>query len=130
MRVAVRVPGRRAAALLSTVVLSLGVLAGCGEDEPTPGSNGTTTDANTIEVTFTGDSVSPNGERVEVEAGKPITLVVEADEPGAIHVHSTPEQEFEYDAGSSEIEFTIDEPGVVEVESHDLEVVIVQLEVS
>jgi len=47
---------------------------------------------------------------------------VTADQPGEIHVHSTPEQEFEYDAGSSTIEMKpIQAPGRVTVESHTLE---------
>ena len=82
-------------------------------------------------MTFEGDTVTPNGERVEVETGQPIELNVTADAPGEIHVHSDPEQELEYDEGSSTVEIApIDQPGVVDVESHDLEAVIVQLEVS
>ena len=44
-------------------------------------------------------------------------------------MHSSPEQELEYDAGTTTLELTIDQPGVVDVESHDLEKTIVQLEV-
>ena len=74
--------------------------------------------------------MTPNGERVEVERGQEIELVVKSDEPGELHVHSTPEQELEYGAGTTNLTLVIDEPGVVDVEAHDLEVVIVQLEVS
>ena len=63
--------------------------------------------------------------------GQPVELVVDADAPGEIHVHSDPEQELEYDAGTTTLDLDpIDPPGVVDVESHSLEVVIVQLEVS
>lgn len=85
--------------------------------------------AQRIEVTFRGDSVTPNGDRVEVRAGAPVELVVRADRPGEIHVHSSPEQELEYDAGTTTLRLEIDQPGVVDVESHDLEKTIVQLEV-
>jgi hypothetical protein len=68
--------------------------------------------------------------RLEVKAGEPVELVVKADEPGELHVHSTPEQEFEYGAGTTTLELTLDQPGVVDVEAHDPKVVIVQLEVS
>jgi hypothetical protein len=45
-------------------------------------------------------------------------------------VHSDPEQELEYDAGTTTLTLTnLDRPGVVEVESHTLDKVIVQLEV-
>ena len=74
--------------------------------------------------------MTPNGERVEVEVGQEIELVVTADEPGEIHVHSTPEQELAYGDGTTTLDDRrIDKPGVVDVESHDLEQVIVQLEV-
>ena len=109
-----------------TLVL-LGLTA-CGDDESdTPGS----TDPATIEVTFEGDTVTPNGDRVDVATGQPIELEVTADAPGEIHVHSDPEQTLSYDEGTSTVEIEpIDQPGVVDVESHDLDKVIVQLEVS
>ncbi len=84
----------------------------------------------TVEITFEGDEVTPSGERVEVDRGQPVDLVVTADAPGEIHVHSNPEQELAYEAGETTLELAISEPGVVEVESHDLEELIVQLEVS
>jgi cytoskeletal protein RodZ len=86
-------------------------------------------DRPTIEITFEGDTVTPNGERVAVPLGEEIDLVVTADAPGELHVHSTPEQELAYEAGTSTLPLVIDQPGVVEVESHDLELVVVQLEV-
>ena len=46
-------------------------------------------------------------------------------------MHSDPEQELEYDAGDSTVTIEgIDTPGTVDVESHTLDKVIVQLEVS
>ena len=44
-------------------------------------------------------------------------------------MHSSPEQEIEYAAGTTDKTLTIDQPGVVDVESHHLEKLIVQLEV-
>jgi hypothetical protein len=83
----------------------------------------------TIKVTIRGDTVSPNGTRVKVKKGEPITLQIDADTPGEIHVHSTPEQEIEFDEGRSMKKLTITQPGIVDVEDHALEQVIVQLEV-
>lgn len=85
--------------------------------------------AQRIDVTFAGDSVTPSGERVDVSAGEPVELVVTADAPGEIHVHSSPERELTYGVGTTRLRFTIDAPGVVDVESHDLGLTIVQLEV-
>jgi hypothetical protein len=65
---------------------------------------------------------------VEVAVDEEIELVVQADEGGEIHVHSNPEQTLQYGAGTTTLPITLDQPGVVEVESHDLDQVIVQLE--
>jgi hypothetical protein len=118
-------------ALASATVLSLTLLAltSCGDDDSS--TTGADTDPVKITVTFDGDSVSPNGDRVEVDTGQPIELDITADAPGEIHVHSDPEQTLSYEAGTSTVDIEpIDQPGVVDVESHDLDKVIVQLEVS
>jgi hypothetical protein len=120
---------RRTATALTILLCAVPALAGCGDDETgSPPASGD--DTTTVDITFSDGSVTPNGERVEVEAGEPVELVVEADEPGELHVHSTPEQEFEYGAGTTTLKLTLDQPGVVDVEAHDPKVVIVQLEVS
>ena len=114
--------------LASAAVLTVALLGltACGDD-----GNDAPTAPVTIEVTIEGDSVTPNGDRVTVAVGQPVELDITADAPGEIHVHSDPEQELEYDAGTSTVEIEpIDQPGVVDVESHALEQVIVQLEVS
>lgn len=112
-------------ATVAILACTLILAAGCGGGEASTGTPGT----KTINITFTGDSVTPNGERVEVEKGQPIELVIRADAPGEIHVHSTPEQEFTYRAGTTTLPLTIDAPGIIDVESHTLEKTIVQLEV-
>jgi len=143
------VPRRRrwvATAAATLVVLSAVSLTGCSsaEDEPKaqdPGS--ATTDATSpgdgsssaaptgvvVDITFDGDTVDPNGERIQAKVGEPVTLNVDADAAGELHVHSTPEQEIAYAAGTSTHEVTFDQPGIVEIESHDLDKVVVQVEV-
>jgi hypothetical protein len=96
---------------------------------PSTSESASATDRQTIEITFEGDTVTPNGDRVSVPLGEEVDLVVTADRPGELHVHATPEQELAYDAGTTTLPLTIDQPGIVEVESHDLEVTVVQLEV-
>lgn len=86
-------------------------------------------DAVRVEVRREGDAFTPNGERVEVGVGQTLVLELTADESGELHVHSTPEQEIAYDEGTSEHEITIDRPGVVEVESHEPDTIVLQLEV-
>ena len=120
---------RRTLAAAAVVLATLTFATACGDSE-TPSDSGSS-EPKVIKVTFDGDSVTPNGERVEVSTGQDIELEITADEPGEIHVHSSPEQELEYEAGESEVTIKgIDQPGTVDVESHSLEKVIVQLEVS
>ena len=95
-----------------------------------PGSESSTPDDSVaVTVSREGGSFTPNGERVELGIGQALVLTIEADEAGELHVHSTPEQDISYDAGTSEHEIVIDRPGVVEVESHDPDVILLQLEV-
>jgi hypothetical protein len=59
-----------------------------------------------------------------------VTINVTANRDGEMHVHSTPEQELKYHAGKTTLSVTIDKPGIVDIEDHIAEVVVVQLEVS
>ena len=124
---------RRSLATLAVLVCALSLTAACGGDGGDGGGSagsGGSVAPKVIEVTVQGDSITPNGERVEVATGQDVELKVTADAPGEIHVHSEPEQELTYDAGTSTQTITgIDTPGTVDVESHTLDKVIVQLEV-
>lgn len=83
----------------------------------------------TIEITFDGDQVEPDGVQRKVKAGEPIVFRIVADKPGELHVHSSPEEEIAYRAGTTKRTITIDQPGLVDVESHDLGKLVVKLEV-
>ena len=112
----------------ATVLATLTLATACGSED-TPSDSGSS-DPKVIKVTFDGDSVTPNGDRVEVATGQDVELQVTADVAGEIHVHSSPEQELEYPAGESTQTIKgMDQPGTVDVESHHLDKVIVQLEV-
>jgi hypothetical protein len=142
--------------LSSLVIVTLLVVTGCGSDdegaaegsaesssetesktvEPIPSDEPSAAETpkkkpqgTTIDITFSGDSVKPDGVRKKVEAGKPVTLRIKADRAGELHVHSSPEQEIGYPAGTSRQKLTIEQPGLVDVESHDLHKLVVQLEV-
>lgn len=82
-----------------------------------------------VEVTIEDGNVDPAGDRVQAATGEPISFVIDSDSPGELHVHSTPEHSIAIEPGRTEQTITIDQPGVVEVELHDPEVVVVQLEV-
>ena len=117
----------RRVALLATVLTTLLSLSGCGSDEPDETAE-PTPDPGRIELTFEGEEAPPL-QRVPVEPGDEIEIVIKSDEAGELHVHSEPEQELEYAAGTTTLKLTIDEPGVVDVERHEPEALVLQLEV-
>jgi hypothetical protein len=127
----------------TALVLALS-LSGCSSDKKSPGtapeaelsatpsaqvSTAPSADAKVIAVKLAGDTVEPNGERVNVKAGQPIVLQINADKAGELHVHSSPEKHIEFPAGGSEITLTLDQPGRVDIEDHALDKLIVELEV-
>jgi len=131
-----------AAALVAAVALTLTGCGGSSEEakdaaadealSATPIADVTSappSDAKVIGVNVTADSVSPSGERVEVERNQPIVFEIDAVEAGELHVHSTPAKAIEYPAGKSQVQISIDQPGVIEAEIEDLGKLVVQLEV-
>jgi hypothetical protein len=148
---------RRTRTALATTIAAALILGGCGTDEtapeadqdPSASATSTPTDEATessptadgeeskkprpqgpfADLTFKGDSVSPNGERLDLGVGEKLTLRIDSDRPGELHVHATPEQEIAFPAGRSERPLVIDQPGVVDVEEHDSGKVLLQLEV-
>ena len=118
----------RAASIVAGAVLLGAALAGCGGNDSD--SSGSTKDPVVVDVTFKDGEVTPSGERVDLAVGQELDLKVTADEAGEIHVHSDPEQELAYPAGTKTFKLDgFDRPGQIVVESHTLDVVILQLEV-
>lgn len=116
----------RAVASMSVLVLA----AACGTQasEPESAAAPTSPARTTVDIAIEGGSIRPTGDRIEVEIGEPITLRVDSDAPDEIHVHSDPEHEFAVVPGSGQtFTFTVDVPGQVAVESHELGRTIVQL---
>jgi hypothetical protein len=112
---------RRLVAAIAVALISPLALSACGNGGSSS-AEGTDQPVKKIAITFTGDDVTPNGTDIDVAVGQPLEFDVTADKPGEIHVHSTPEQEFEYDAGTSTFDVKpIQAPGRVTVESHTLE---------
>ncbi len=102
---------------------------------PTPGgasesSQPAEPELTVIGIRVRGDEVEPRGARVEVAAGEPFVLAIDADTPGELHVHATPEATISFGAGRSRERLTLDRPGIVEVELHEpTAVTVAQLEV-
>lgn len=121
---------------LATIVACTLVLAACGSSTDTKPTNAEATSAKpspeagpkVVEISIRDHKVTPQGKRVEAKAGQPITLRVTSDSEDEIHVHSEPEHEYEVVPGpGKDFTFTVDTPGQVAVESHHMEVTIVQL---
>jgi hypothetical protein len=120
---------RRLVAAIALLLAGALTLTACGSGSSSNDSGSLPTKR--IAITIKGDSVTPNGQQYDVALGQRVEFDVDADKPGEIHVHSSPEQEFEYDAGSTTLALKpIQAPGVVTVESHTLEKTILKLKVS
>lgn len=114
---------RAVGAVLTGVTLLASVTA-CGGDDKASSDKPVV-----VNITVKDGKVDPSGDRVDVGTGQPIDLKVTADEAGELHVHSEPEQQLKYGVGETTLKIEIDRPGVVAVESHELDQIVVQLEV-
>ena len=85
-----------------------------------------------IEVVVADGAVTPAGERISVDRGGAVALVVTSDVAGEFHVHSSPESYEGFAAGTNApIELQFDRPGLIEIELHEpFEGPVVELEVS
>lgn len=136
-------------AVLVAALATLLMLAACGgEDEPRtdPGKEVTTEPvtpttsptkaattepaAKTLAMKIRGDKITPIGASLDLGIDEKLVITIDSDRAGELHVHSTPEQEIDFDAGTSRAAIVIDRPGVVDVEEHEADKVIVKLKVS
>lgn len=118
----------RRLALIAGGLATLLTLTGCGSEEPAETGAGDGA-PDRIELVFE-DGEAPPTERVPVEVGEEVEIVIKSDQPGELHVHSDPEQELSYASGTTTVRVTIDQPGVVDIERHEPEALVLQLEVS
>lgn len=113
------------------------LIAGCGGNKsddagtgsPSQGAPAPTsmTDAqNTPErlvvaVTIKGGQVTPTNEQLQAKVKQPIVIQVDSDAVDELHVHSTPEHSFPIAVGPGQsFQFSVDMPGRVDVELHEL----------
>jgi heme/copper-type cytochrome/quinol oxidase subunit 2 len=141
--------------LLACLLISGGVLAGCGGDEDAGGAAGaTTTVASTtttasaeptsteepttttagfsgtlIEAKVTGDQVDTASRRVRVSRGEKVRIQVEADHAEEVHVHGYDLKKDVAPGKPAVIEFTADAPGVFEVELEEAALKLFELQV-
>jgi hypothetical protein len=116
------------------------VLAACASTDTTPESTPETSSATPAEeaptsagpslnITIGGEEIEPNAQEIDLAAGEKLTIEVQSDRAGELHVHSTPEQLVEFDAGTTSTQLAVETPGTVEVEEHDTGAVVALIEV-
>ncbi|HJT93077.1 MAG TPA: hypothetical protein VJ777_14270 [Mycobacterium sp.] len=83
-----------------------------------------------LEVTIKGGAVTPTNEQEQSAINEQIVIRVNSDVADELHVHSTPEHTFKIEpkAGQS-FQFTVDVPGTVDVELHQLKKTIATIQV-
>jgi hypothetical protein len=128
-----RRPAVRSLTVLASAVAMTAALGACGDDDdgsPSPETGGET-DPVVLEVTIADGEVTPSGEQLEAAVGQQIELRVTSDAPDELHVHSSPEHEYEVEPGAEQVfTFSVDQPGQIEIETHETETVVAELEVS
>nr|WP_090277723.1 hypothetical protein [Mycolicibacterium komanii] len=88
------------------------------------------TDRVTIDVSIEGGKVDPTNAQVQGKVGEPIVLRVNSDAADELHVHSVPEHTFKVDPKpGQQFQFTVDVPGNVEIELHELNRVVATVQV-
>ncbi|VXB93623.1 hypothetical protein [Nocardioides sp. AX2bis] len=114
-----------ALALALPLVLALLGTTGCSRG---PGA-AAADDGVVVEVMIEDGRARPAGDRVEVPTGGTVELVVMADSAGLIHVQGGQGDEIEYQPGTTTFALEMTDPGTVDVELHDPDQLLVQLEV-
>ena len=94
-------------------------------EQPPPATDGTV-----VEVLIAGGTVTPTNGQAQATVGKPIVLQVTSDVADQLHVHSVPEHTFNVEPRPDQtFEFTVDVPGQVDIELHDLNRSVVTIQV-
>jgi nitrous oxide reductase accessory protein NosL len=120
------------------------LLAGCGGSTDSAGSSSPTSasagasgtagsqDGNqlVVDLTIAGGKATPTNASLQAAVNQPIVFRVTSDAEDELHVHSTPEHEFEIKAGNGQsFPFTVQVPGRVDVELHKLGVTVATIQV-
>jgi sporulation-control protein spo0M len=74
-----------------------------------------------VDVTIKGGQVTPVNEQLQAALKQPVIFRVNSDVADELHVHSNPEHTFKIEAKPGQMfQFTVDVPGKVDVELHQL----------
>lgn len=143
---------RRGWPIVVVAALVVWVTAGCGGSKNTGGSTSSSTQttssvasstgtlpsgsqqppagAATFDVTISHGQVTPTNATWQAKVGQPITVRVTSDAADELHVHTSPDHEFEVAAAPNQVfTFTDDVPGSVDIELHHLDKTVATLQV-
>lgn len=96
---------------------------------PAPSTPTSEAQALQLEITLAKGSAEPNGERRDVAVGTTVVITVTSDRDDEVHVHGY-DLEIPVKAGETVTKkFVADQSGSFEIESHEPELLIVQLQV-
>jgi hypothetical protein len=83
-----------------------------------------------IDVTIKGGQVNPTNAQLQAKAKEPIVVRVSSDVADELHVHSTPDHTFKIEArAGQQFQFSVDVPGNVDIELHQLQKTIATVQV-
>ena len=83
-----------------------------------------------IDVMIQGGNVTPTNDQLQAKLHEPIVVNVNSDVADELHVHSTPDHTFKVEAKPAQtFQFTVDVPGKVDIELHNLNRTIATVEV-
>lgn len=83
-----------------------------------------------VNIDIAGGAVTPTNGQAQGSVDKPVILRVSSDVSDQLHVHSVPEHTFQVEPRpAQEFEFTVDVPGQVDIELHDLNRTVVTVQV-
>lgn len=142
---------RRSSFIVVATALAL-VTAGCGGSESSDGAGTAATSPATpsestvspsdmtdqqqapnrlvIDVTIKGGEVTPTNAQLQGKVSDPIVVRVNSDAADELHVHSNPEHTFKIEPrNGQQFQFTVDVPGTVDIELHQLNRVIASVQV-
>ncbi|EKF21864.1 hypothetical protein C731_4179 [Mycolicibacterium hassiacum DSM 44199] len=132
---------------LPIAVAAVALIAGCGGpsgDEPSasPSASPSTIKPEdmpdhqappqrlVVDVTIANGTVTPTNEQLTASVGQPIIFRVTSDADDQLHVHANPEHTFEVAAKPNQaFQFTVEVPGRVDVELHNLNTTIATIDV-
>lgn len=83
-----------------------------------------------IDVTIKSGEVNPTNQRLQGKVGEPIVVRVNSDAADELHVHSNLEHTFKIEPrNGQQFQFTVDVPGTVDIELHQLNRTIASVQV-